>query len=284
MITVKDLSYRVSAALNLKRLSFDIRPGGITAILGPNGAGKSTLIKLITGVLQADDGNIFLNHLPLTYWRNTDGLAQIAAVLHQQHTLQLPFTVKEIVMMGRYPHFKTRETEKDHRIVEEVMQQLGVHHLSARNVLTLSGGEQQRVHLARVLAQVSGPSSGEPKFLFMDEPSNNLDIVHQHTLLHIAGSFARKGNCVLVVLHDLNLALQYADNILLLQSGSIKASGHPETILSDDLLSEVYGFPLSIIRTPHCRHPIILAGLNTEHQKQLSCNHFKNQEQCPILS
>ncbi|MFA6150434.1 MAG: heme ABC transporter ATP-binding protein [Chitinophagaceae bacterium] len=257
MLNVQHINYRISPSLALTDISFDVQPGELVAILGANGAGKSTLLKIITGSIKMNSGNVLINKLPLTYW-SPKSLSTFAAVMQQQNQLQLPFSVFEVVMMGRYPHFKRRETQTDEDIVNEVLVRTGIQKLKDRNYLTLSGGEQQRVHLARVLAQISGGKSENSRYLFMDEPSNNLDIRHQHSALNIAKEFAGEGNCVVAVLHDLNLALQYADKIVLLKNGAMKGFGTCADIMTDASISDVYDLPLSIFHPPMGRHPMVM--------------------------
>ena len=261
MLKVQNIHFRISPSLALTDISFNAQPGELVAILGANGAGKSTLLKIITGSVKMNSGNVFVKELPITYWQSKD-LAKFTAVMQQQNQLHLPFTVFEVVMMGRYPHFKTKETQNDEAIVEEVLVKTGIQKLRNRNYLTLSGGEQQRVHLARVLAQISGNKNEEPRYLFMDEPSNNLDIRHQHGALNIAKEFAQEGNCVIAVLHDLNLALQYADKIALLKNGMMKGFGTCADIMTDESISDVYDLPLSIFHPPAGRHPMVMPAGN----------------------
>lgn len=257
MLNVQNIHFRIAASLSLSDISFDVAPGEMVAILGANGAGKSTLLKIVTGSVRMDSGNILLNKIPLNNW-GSKALATFTAVMQQQNQLQLPFSVYEVVMMGRYPHFKRRESLSDEKIVNDVLDKTGISHLKSRNYLTLSGGEQQRVHLARVLAQISGAKKETARYLFMDEPSNNLDIRHQHGALSIARNFAQEGNCVVAVLHDLNLALQYADKILLLKNGCMKGFGTPGKIMTDESISDVYDLPLSIFHPPMGRHPMVM--------------------------
>lgn len=257
MLNVQNINFLISPSLALSDISFDVNAGELVVILGANGAGKSTLLKIITGSLKMNSGNILINKLPLTYWSSKE-LSTFTAVMQQQNQLQLPFSVYEVVMMGRYPHFNRKETIEDDIVVNEVLVKTGIKKLKNRNYLTLSGGEQQRVHLARILAQVSGPRNGDPRYLFMDEPSNNLDIRHQHNALSIAKEFAQEGNCVVAVLHDLNLALQYADKIVLLKNGAMKGFGACADIMTDASISDVYDLPLSIFHPPMGRHAMVM--------------------------
>lgn len=262
MLQVQSINFKIAPALSLSNISFDVLPGEMVAILGANGAGKSTLLKVITGSLKANSGTIIINKKALTDWGKNE-LAAICGVLLQQNPLQLAFSVTEVVMMGRYPHFKNHASLDDERMVMEALEKTEITHLKYRNYLTLSGGEQQRVHIARVLAQVSNDTAVHPRHLFMDEPSNNLDIRHQHTALMLAKNFAKAGNCVVAVLHDLNLALQYVDKIILLKNGMLKGFGLPEDVMTDYAISDVYGLPLQIFNHPSCTHRIVMPALNT---------------------
>lgn len=257
MLKVQNIQFRISPFLSLSNISFEVQAGEMLAILGANGAGKSTLLKVITGALKMNSGNVFINEIPLSYWPSKE-LSKFVAVMQQQNQLQLPFSVYEVVMMGRYPHFKTKATQEDELIVAEVLIKTSIQKLKNRNYLSLSGGEQQRVHLARVLAQISGKKSTEPRYLFMDEPSNNLDIRHQHSTLNVAKEFAQEGNCVVAVLHDLNLALQYADKILLLKNGAMKGFGTVSDVMTDESLSDVYDLPLSLFYPTTVSHPMVM--------------------------
>jgi iron complex transport system ATP-binding protein len=257
MLTIQNIHYRIAPGLSLNDISFEAQAGEVVIILGANGAGKSTLLKVITGSIKAGKGTIRMGDTALEAMTAAERAA-ISAVLQQQNPLQLPFSVYDVVMMGRYPHFKKHAAANDESVVAEMLERTGIMHLKERNYLTLSGGEQQRVHLARVLAQVGDKGSNAVRYLFMDEPSNNLDIRHQHTALTIARDFAQKGNCVIAVLHDLNLALQYADKILLLKNGGLHGFGVPAEVMTDHAISDVYGLPLQIFHHPSYRHPIVM--------------------------
>jgi iron complex transport system ATP-binding protein len=272
MLQVQAINFKIAPTLSLSDISFDVMPCEMVAILGANGAGKSTLLKIITGSLKADSGSIIINKRQLSDWSKNE-LANNCAVLLQQNPLQLSFTIAEVVMMGRYPHFKNHASLNDERIVLQVLKKTGITHLKDRNYLTLSGGEQQRVHIARVLAQVSDQTTDHPRYLFMDEPSNNLDIRHQHATLQLAKDFAEEGNCVIAVLHDLNLALQYADKIVLLKDGMLKGFGLPDNIMTDDSISDVYGLPLQIFNHPSSKYRIVMPA--TKHSKIKKINQAK---------
>lgn len=245
MISVQNISYRIGTKQILDHISFGASPGELLVILGNNGAGKSTLLKVICNDLKPDHGTVEIDKRNI-YDYAPQELAKKRAVLKQHTPITLPFKVREIVMMGRYPYFKSRETDHDKAIVNEAIAKAGITHLADQNYLSLSGGEQQRVQLARVLAQASGENT---RYLLLDEPVNSLDVAHQHNTLQLAKTFAQGGNCVVAVLHDLNLAAMYADKILMLKSGKIAAYGTPEEVFTNETITHTFGFPAHV--QPH---------------------------------
>lgn len=263
MIELKDISYRIGNKTILENVSCAVQPGEILTILGANGAGKSTLLKIARGELKPAGGTVAIGNRPLHAWNHKE-LAQCSAVLQQQTILTLPFSVKEVVMMGRYPHFKSNPAPVDHTIVQSALRQAGIEDFADRNYLELSGGEQQRVHLARVFAQIWCSDKYATRYLLMDEPGNNLDISHQHNALAMAKRFAAEGNCVIAILHDLNLAFQYADKVLLLRKGNMQAFGTPTEVLTEENLSYSYDFPMTIHYSESFEYPIILPAVTKE--------------------
>lgn len=258
MIEVRNISFGIKHLSLLNDVSFEARPGEVVVVIGSNGAGKSTLLKIVAGALKTDRGTVHIDGKASKDWPAAL-LAKRLAVMHQQTVLTLPFMVKEVVMMGRYPHFKNNPLPADQEIVAKALQQAGIGHLADRNYMLLSGGEQQRVHLARVFAQVwPDEKEQEAKYLFMDEPSNNLDVRHQHNILSMARVFASAGNCVVAVLHDLNLAMQYADKILLLQKGNVLGFGTPAEVMNEPLMTKAYDFPVHILEHNAYGFPIVM--------------------------
>lgn len=260
MLELQHISYAVGKRQILNNASLQAKAGEIVVIAGANGAGKSTLLKIASGSLMANQGSIHINGKALNSWKAPE-LAQFTAVLQQQTILALPFTVNEVVMMGRYPHYKKEPQDIDRSIVKEALKKAGIEHFTDRNYLALSGGEQQRVHLARVFAQIWQTNSAGTHYLFMDEPSNNLDIRHQHNMLFMAREFANAGNVVVAVLHDLNLAMQYADKVMLLKHGNVVAFGTPQEVLSEDIMSHAFEYPINIFQNPAYSHPIIVPSV-----------------------
>jgi iron complex transport system ATP-binding protein len=258
MIEVRNIGFGIKHLSILNEVSFGVKPGEVVVIIGSNGAGKSTLLKIVAGALKTDRGTVHIAGKQNKDWPAAQ-LAKRLAVMHQQTVLTLPFMVHEVVMMGRYPHFKNNPSPADKDIVTEALKQAGIRHLAERNYMLLSGGEQQRVHLARVFAQVwPDETAKDTSYLFMDEPSNNLDVRHQHNILSMAREFASAGNCVIAVLHDLNLAMQYADKILLLQKGNVLGFGTPAEVMNEPLMTKAYDFPVHILQHSAYGFPIVM--------------------------
>ena len=240
----------------LKDVSLSVRPGECVAVVGPNGAGKSSLLKVFSGDLVPQAGEVVLEGIPMSGW-NRGELARRRAVLPQQSELLFPFPVRDIVLMGRAPHNGGIETVDDEQIADDAMQATDVLAFQDRPYDQLSGGEKQRVQLARVLAQVWPGSQVSGGFLLLDEPTSSLDLSHQHAFLKTARRFAREGLGVLVVLHDLNLAMQYADRIIMLYHGHCVACDVPEKALIPELIREVFKVDVRITKTPGLAHALL---------------------------
>jgi iron complex transport system ATP-binding protein len=254
MYEFQNLTYRVGTKALLQPVSGGARPGEFVAVVGANGAGKSTLLRLLSGDLRPSGGQLKFEGQPLADWLPAR-LAQRRAVLTQQHTLALAFPVRELVLMGRYPHFGGQPTAHDHYITEAALATVGIAHLAHRPYPTLSGGEQQRAQLARVLAQVWEAENG---FLLLDEPLTGLDLHHQHHTLDVAKDLTLRGFGVIAVLHDLNLAAQYADQMLLLRQGQLLVSGPPAEVLTPDYIQAGFQLEVELLDHPGLNHPLIV--------------------------
>ena len=237
----------------LKDLTCSIDSGKILGILGPNGSGKSTLLKLLARVLRPRDGTIELFGNPLSLLSQADMARQVALV--PQETLQIfPFTIAEMVMMGRFPHHRGWggwhwEDADDWKIAHLAMEDLDVAHLGSRLVTDVSGGERQRAVIARALTQ-------QPQVLLLDEPTAFLDLHHQLDIARILRRLNReRGLTVILVSHDLNLASQYCDRLMLLHHGQIVEVGSPREVIRPDLLESVYGCQVLVDRHPQSGLP-----------------------------
>lgn len=257
MLAAHDLSARVRRHILLQGVSLHIEPGELLALIGMNGAGKSTLLNLLSGDRVPDGGQVRLAGRPMSAWSARE-LAKRRAVLPQESRLAFPFTALEVVLMGRYPYHAGYPTRNDARLAGRVMAELDVGHLRERSFPTLSGGERARVQLARALCQVLESDVPEPRLLLLDEPTASLDPAHQHAVLDAAYRFAREeGGAVCVVLHDLNLAAQYADRIALLSGGRLEALGTPWEVLSGERLGAAYGMDFLVMPHACLDHPLI---------------------------
>lgn len=259
-LVAEQVSFRIGRHTLVDRIDVEVMPGRVTAVLGPNGAGKSSLLKILAGEITPDVGHMTLSGRPYNDWERED-IARQVAVLPQKSTLSFPFTALEVVMMGRIPHSSGHV--RDLEIAQACLQEVGCLHLAERSFPVLSGGEQQRVQLARVLAQiylVAWEPPASARYLLLDEPTAALDPAHQQLTLEIARRKARAGLGVLVILHDLNLAARYADYVLLLQQGSCIAQGKTESVFKDRLLSELYQLPLEVIDHPTRPHKLVVSS------------------------
>jgi iron complex transport system ATP-binding protein len=231
MITVHQLHYSIGNKVLLQDINLQFEAGKISLIIGANGAGKSTLLKTLCRQLMPASGEIKMGHKLLSQFDNNE-LARIRAVLSQHIDLPFPLRVEEVVMMGRYPHFNDRPDKIDYDICKAALESFDLSAFADRNYLTLSGGEKQRVHFARVMAQTWYPEEGYDRYLLLDEPLTFLDIQHQHQFMHMLVNIARENRVIVGVLHDLNLAAQFADHLILLHRGKILASGTPKQVLT----------------------------------------------------
>ncbi|MBY6113243.1 heme ABC transporter ATP-binding protein [Mameliella alba] len=229
------------------------RPGEVTAIVGPNGSGKSTLLGAIDGTLPYE-GRVSLNGR-ITSGQAAHELAAQRAVLPQSSRLAFPFTVIEVVRIGLQSGTAGDRPE----VPMQALARVGLAHYADRLFQDLSGGEAQRVMLARVLAQVWSPvSEGVPRWLLLDEPVSSLDIGHQLQVMQIARDFARAGGGVLAVMHDLNLTALFADCVAVLAEGRCVAAGTPTEVLTDQILSRAYGCSLRVSAPPPEDVPFVL--------------------------
>lgn len=235
----------------LRKLDVQVAPGELVALLGPNGAGKSTLIAALAGDRHPTRGTVALAGRDITRI-SPRALARIRTVLPQATSVSFPFTVREVVAMGRAPWAGTPAADDDEVIVEDALAQVDVADLHERRFPTLSGGEQARVALARALVQ-------QTPILLLDEPTAALDLHHQQLVLRLARQRADAGDTVVVVLHDLALAAAHADRLVVLHGGRVVADGAPSEVMREDLLSEVYRHPIEVVSHPRTGKPLALA-------------------------
>lgn len=246
MLIAESLSFEIGKRVLIKDLSFSIRPGELLVILGANGAGKSTLFRMLSGEKTPVRGSIKLHDKEISKYTPAQ-LALKRGVMNQQNVINMAFTVLEIVTMGRYPHYKNDPTAKDTEIVEQVMELTGITSFANRSYLTLSGGEQQRVQLARILAQIWDVPNA---LLLMDEPVASLDLQYQQQTLAIAKLLTKRGFMVVTILHDINLAGQYADRIIMLKNGRKWYDGTTAEVLSAKNIYEIFEINSDVYTNP----------------------------------
>lgn len=258
MIAAENISYLVKSKAILRGVSLEMRSGEILAVVGQNGAGKSSLLKILCGDRKPTGGAVKMENILLADWKLAD-CAKFRAVLPQDSGLNFPFTVSEVVLMGRAPHLGKTESAFDYEIAEAALAKFEVADLKDRIYPTLSGGERQRVQLARVLAQIWEPTAAnQSRYLFLDEPTSSLDLAHQQQTLKSVKAFAREGVGVFLILHDLNLTAQYADRVLVLQNGAVLAVDTPENIFTAPLLKQAFGVEAVVSKHPFFDCPLIV--------------------------
>ncbi|RWE39431.1 MAG: heme ABC transporter ATP-binding protein [Mesorhizobium sp.] len=257
MIEARDVSVAIGKKRIVANVDFEVRPGEISAIVGPNGSGKTTFLKAMSGGL-VHTGRILINGRELSTMKPVEA-ATVRAVLPQATTLSFPFTVREIVRLGLVGGRSGVLQGEDERLPERALARVDLDGFAGRFYQELSGGEQQRVQLARVLCQVWAPVlDGMPRYLFLDEPVSSLDIKHQLIIMNIARDFTRRGGGVVAILHDLNLTAMFADRIFVMHRGRLAAAGSPRDVLSDDLIEKVFDCRLKVGVLPAGNMPFVL--------------------------
>ncbi|MEC6823035.1 heme ABC transporter ATP-binding protein [Photobacterium piscicola] len=254
VISARDLQLTLAGKVLLDDFNIDIKAGEITALLGPNGAGKSTLLKILCGEMTPESGQVTFFNRNIEDWQRSE-LACHLGILPQHSSLSFAFTCKEVVELGTMPLCLSRQEIDD--ITLTTMRNTDVLHLAPRLYPTLSGGEKQRIHFARVLTQLS--QADDKCILMLDEPTSALDLAHQHKTLQMAQTMAAKGAAVIIVLHDLNLAAQYAQRMVIIQQGKIQADGSPWQALQPAIINNVYGWQVSVHPHPVHGYPYLLS-------------------------
>ena len=241
MLAAKNITYRTGGKTLLNDISTTFESGKLNLIIGPNGAGKSTLIRIICSQLKpAVPGIVTYDGIPLSEISLLE-LARMRAVLSQNFELSFPMSVLEVVMLGRSPHYNGKPGKKDKQACDEAMEFFDVTGLSDRNFLTLSGGEKQRVQFARVMAQIWFPVTGRSRYLILDEPLTFLDVHYQFGFMEkVSLLLKQKDLLVIGVVHDLNLAARFGDNILFLNEGKVLADGNKYEVLTTENLKTAY--------------------------------------------
>ena len=245
------VTYEVEALRLLNDVCLEAERGRLVGLIGPNGAGKTTLLRAMSGILRTTEGAIRLDGADLASLSSQEVAAAVALV-PQIAPYTHGFTSMELVMMGRYPHLGRFQVEgrEDGRIAERAMRLTETERYADRTLDTLSGGERQRVFVARALAQ-------QPRFLLLDEPTSNLDVLHQLQAMELVRSLVNDGLTAVAAIHDLNLAARYCDRLALMKSGRIIAEGAPEEVLSPETLEAAFGVRAAVYRDPVTGAPAV---------------------------
>lgn len=235
----------------LRGINLAVEKGEFVAIIGPNGSGKSTLVKCLTGYLQPKKGEVLLEGKNIRLWKHRERAGKLA-VLHQETGDPLPFRVKEYVELGRYPHrsFFGALDAKDMECISSAMMRAGVARLENRKLTELSGGERQMVYLARALAQ-------NPEIIVLDEPVSHLDIGHAVSIMDVMASLNNSGSAVVTVLHDINIASDYADRIIALKDGAVFAEGPPSRVMDYKIVEQLFNTVCVVRENPISGRPFV---------------------------
>ncbi|MGB5882949.1 MAG: ABC transporter ATP-binding protein [Desulfobulbales bacterium] len=245
ILDISNISLSFRDKLILSNVSLEVSAGEFFVIIGPNGAGKTSLLKVLAGLQKAQKGTVTIKDKNILNYSRRN-LSQIMAIVPQHIEVGFPFTVADTVIMGRSPHLGIlgMEGENDFRIAEEAMKFTDVSHLTDRKLFQLSGGELQRVIIARAICQ-------QPEIILLDEPTTALDPAHQLKIMDLMEKFRREhGTTIIMVSHDLNLASMYGDRVLLLKSGRVVKTGDPKSVLNKELLEDSYGCRIQIDESP----------------------------------
>lgn len=255
MLKASSVSFHIKDKYLVNDINVNFGEGQFTVIMGQNGAGKSTLLKILANSLKSSTGDVEFNSTNIKDFHALQ-LAKLRAVLSQHYDITFPITVDDIIIMGRYPHFKNVPTHEDIKICEEVMEMLNIDNLKGREYDTLSGGEAQKVQMARVLAQIWEKET--TKILFLDEPVSNLDMKYQNQILSMAKRISRENCIVIAVLHDINLSINYADRIVFMKDGLIKYTLNDLKELTEEIIFDIFNVKAKIINNPFTDKPLVI--------------------------
>ncbi|HTF17927.1 MAG TPA: heme ABC transporter ATP-binding protein [Chryseolinea sp.] len=259
MLNAGNISVNIHGRQILREVSVRISPGQFTTIVGPNGAGKSTLLRVLSGEFSASAGQVIINGKGVETL-SPKALSLVRSVLPQDTRVQFAFSVEQVVLLGRQAHAATRL--ENAAVLDEVMELTGITAFRRRVYHTLSGGERQRVQLARVLAQV-WEQTVFPRYLLLDEPTSSLDIAQQNIIFGLARVACSRNIGVLAIIHDLNQAVQFADEMLFLQAGRCVASGAPATVFTKSTIEETFGCKVGLYHVEGREHPLMVPELGT---------------------
>jgi len=257
MLEVRNIHYSIGGNKIIDGISTTFGTGGFHVIVGPNGSGKSTFLKIFSGELRPTAGEVMYDGIDV-FSMKKDALARIRSVMSQNPELHFPLRVYDIVMMGRYPHFGMVHTSHDDEVCRMAMDQAGVSLFADRDYLTLSGGEQQRVQFARTLAQIWDPIIGKNRYVFLDEAVSHLDLKYQHQVLSLARGLTSQEVTVIAILHDINLAINYADRILFLKKGKVSYDVQEKSQIKGEIIRDVFDIDAQVIDSGMAGRPVIV--------------------------
>lgn len=239
MIKINALSKKYNEKFVVKNVNVLFPLGQVTSIIGPNGAGKSTLLSMASRLTESDAGDVIIADIPLNQWQSKD-LAKRLAVLRQSNNVNMRFTVRELVSFGRFPYSQGRLTATDKQIIDQALQHLDITDIQDRFIDQLSGGQRQMAFIAMVVAQ-------DTDYIFLDEPLNNLDIKHSVDIMSTLKKLAHESNkAVVIVIHDINFASCYSDNIIAMKQGEVIKSGKTAEVIDEQVLAEIYEIAFTI--------------------------------------
>lgn len=259
MLEAMDVSLNFGQKNLLSRIILSIKPNELVAICGPNGAGKSTLMRLFSGEINPTHGEIRWHGKSMHQWSTKD-LARCRALLQQQAEVGFDYTALEIILLGRHPHHQGAVRSDDVEIAQAALLELNSMHLATRAYATLSGGEKAIVQLARAMAQI-WDAGVHPRLLLLDEPTAALDALQQHRILRVAKQWASKTDvAVVAIVHDLNLAAQYADRIALIKNGRLQIIGETNVVMTTQTIEACFDLPCVQIAHPDGGPPLIASS------------------------
>ncbi|MGM9929535.1 MAG: ABC transporter ATP-binding protein [Lysinibacillus sp.] len=246
MIEIKGLTKRFGKATVVEDVSVTIQPGTITSFIGPNGAGKSTLLSMVSRLLNADTGEVLLDKNNIKKWKS-DEFAKRVSILKQSNYINVRLTIRELVSFGRYPYSKGRLTKEDEQFVDQAIEYMNLTEMQDKFLDELSGGQKQRAFIAMVIAQ-------DTDFVLLDEPLNNLDMKHSVQIMKILRKLVDElGKTVVIVLHDINFASVYSDQIVALKDGKVVKNGPTHDIINSDALRDIYDMDIPVQEQNGCR-------------------------------
>ncbi|MFP6806053.1 MAG: heme ABC transporter ATP-binding protein [Pseudomonadales bacterium] len=252
-ISVTDLSFQLGESVLLSEVSFDLDQGSINVVVGPNGSGKTSLVKVLCGEYVPTAGTVEIDERDV-HKLTPENRARLISVLPQEAALDFPFRVEEVVQMGRIPHSTSERVNR--AILSSVLAEMKLDELRSRNYQTLSGGEKQRVQIARVLNQIWDVLDGA--WLILDEPTAAMDLAHQLLFFKTLNQLKQQGATILLVVHDLNIAMRYADRIILMSSARLLATGKPIDVLNSTLVREAFNVEIQMFATDEQSRPFII--------------------------